>query len=327
VVKKIKQRGLRAHPAKLWQKAVIRKSVISNFFLCVSVVKNKTDILTWPGEELDFSAGCIVMGVLNITPDSFSDGGDFLDPQKALARGIELAEQGAAIIDIGAESTRPGSKPVDSAEQIKRVVPVIEKLAAKIKIPISIDSKDFETTKAALDAGASLINDITALDDKRTISLVAEKKMPVILMHIQNSPENMHLEPYYKNVVEEVLDYLMKKTKIAEQAGIEKQKIFIDPGIGFGKTLEHNLDLLRNIDIFVNSGYRVLLGTSRKKFIGTLTGKTAPKDRIFGTAATVALAAAKGVSIVRVHDVAQMLDVVKVANKLRTHKQNTTRGS
>jgi dihydropteroate synthase len=283
-------------------------------------VKYKTDILTWPCGELDFSQGCIVMGVLNITPDSFSDGGDFLDPKKAIARGIELAEQGAAIIDIGAESTRPGAKPVSSEEQIKRIVPAIEELAAKIKIPISIDSRDFQTTKAALDAGASLINDITALDDERTISLAAEKNVPAILMHIQNSPENMQIEPAYKNVVEEVFGYLIKKAKIAERFGIEKQKIFIDPGIGFGKTLEHNLDLLRNIDVFVNSGYRVLLGTSRKKFIGTLTGKTAPKDRIFGTAATVALAAAKGVSIVRVHDVAQMLDVVKVANKLRTRK-------
>lgn len=284
------------------------------------MVKNKTDILTWPGGELDFSAGCVVMGVLNITDDSFSDGGDFLDPQRAVARGIELAEQGAATIDIGAESTRPGSKPVSSEEQIKRVVPVIEKLAAKIKIPISIDSRDFQTTKAALDAGASLINDITSLDDSRTISLATEKNVPVVLMHIQNSPENMQIKPCYKNVVKEVFDYLIKKAKIAEQAGIEKQKIFIDPGIGFGKTLEHNLDLLGNIDIFVNSGYRVLLGTSRKNFIGTITGKTAPKDRIFGTAATVALAAAKGVSIVRVHDVAQMLDVVKVANKLRAYK-------
>jgi dihydropteroate synthase len=284
------------------------------------MIEDKIDILTWPGGELDFSAGCIVMGVLNITPDSFSDGGDFLDPQKAVAHGIELVEQGAAIIDIGAESTRPGSKLVSSEEQIKRVVPAIKKLVAQIKIPISIDSRDFQTTKAALDAGASIINDITALDDSRTISLAAEKKIPVILMHIQNSPENMQIEPQYENVVKEVLDYLIKKAKIAEQAGIEKQKIFIDPGIGFGKTLEHNLDLLRSIDIFVNSGYRVMLGTSRKKFVGTITGKAAPKDRIFGTAATVALAAARGVSIVRVHDVVQMIDVVKVANKLKAYK-------
>ena len=275
------------------------------------------NILVWPGGKLDFSAGCIVMGVLNITLDSFSDGGDFLDTQKAVEQGMKMAEEGAAIIDIGAESTRPGSKAVTAKEQIKRAVPVIEKLAAKIKIPISIDSKDYEVTKAALDAGASIINDITALADRRTAELAAEKKEPVILMHIQGSPGTMQEEPKYEDVVSEVLDYLLKKAGEAQKMGIGKEKIFIDPGIGFGKTLEHNLELLRDIDVFVSSGYRVLVGTSRKAFIGTLTGKKAPKERIFGTAATVALAAAAGVSIVRVHDVAQMVDVVKVANRLR----------
>ncbi|MFA5292648.1 MAG: dihydropteroate synthase [Phycisphaerae bacterium] len=274
------------------------------------------DILIWPVGKMDFSAGCIIMGVLNITPDSFSDGGDFLDTQKAVAGGIKMEQEGAAIIDIGAESTRPGSKPVSAEEQIKRVIPVIEKLAGKIKIPISIDSKNFEVTKAALEAGASIINDITALSDDRTAQLAAEKKVPVILMHIQNNPETMQKEPKYKDVVGEVLDYLLDRASAAQKAGIEKEKIFIDPGIGFGKTLEHNLELLRNIDVFVNSGFRVLLGASRKKFIGILTGKEEPKDRIFGTAATVALAAAAGVSIVRVHDVAAMADVVKVANRL-----------
>ncbi len=281
-----------------------------------SSVANKKEII-WPGGRMDFSAGCIVMGILNVTPDSFSDGGDFLDIEKAVARGIEMEKQGAAIIDIGAESTRPGSKPVSTQQQIERAIPIIEKLAAKIKIPISIDSKDFEVTKAAIDAGVSIINDITSLADGRTTKLAADKKLPVILMHIQNSPETMQKEPYYKDVVREVLDYLLAKAKAAEDAGIEKEKIFIDPGIGFGKTLEHNITILKNISVFVNSGYRVLLGTSRKKFIGTLTGKENPKDRILGTAATIALAAMAGVSIMRVHDVAEMVDVVKVANKLR----------
>jgi dihydropteroate synthase len=257
------------------------------------------------------------MGVLNITGDSFSDGGDFLDTQKAIKQGIKMADEGAAIIDIGAESTRPGSKPVNTKEQIKRAIPVIEKLAAKIKIPISIDSKDYEVTKAALDAGAAIINDIAALSDAKMARLAAGKKVPVILMHIQGSPGTMQIEPKYKDVVGEVLDYLLGRAAAAQKAGVEKEKIFIDPGIGFGKTLEHNIKLLRNLDVFVNSGYRVLLGTSRKNFIGTLTGKKEPKERIFGTAATVAIAAAEGVSIVRVHDVAAMTDVVKVANKLR----------
>jgi dihydropteroate synthase len=280
-------------------------------------MRENPEILIWPQGKLDFSSGCIVMGVLNITPDSFSDGGDFLDAEKAVARGIEMASQGAAIIDIGAESTRPGSKAVDVKEQIKRVVPVIEKLAAKIKIPVSIDSKDFEVAEAAIDAGASMINDITALEDERMAKLAAKKNVPVVLMHIQGSPETMQIQPKYENVVTEVLDYLIQRAKAAEKAGIEKEKIFIDPGIGFGKTLEHNLELLRNIDIFVSSGYRVLLGTSRKKFIGIITGKAEPKERIFGTAATVAIAAAGGVSVVRVHDIAQMVDVVKTANKFR----------
>jgi len=276
-------------------------------------VAEKKEII-WPGGKMDFSAGCLVMGILNVTPDSFSDGGDFLDIEKAVARGVEMEKQGAAIIDIGAESTRPGSKPISSAEQIKRAIPVIEKLAAKIKIPISIDSKDFEVTNAAVDAGASIINDITSLADQRTAKFAAEKKLPVILMHMQNNPENMQKEPCYKNVVQEVLEYLLVRARAAEEAGIEKEKIFIDPGIGFGKTLEHNITLLKSIGVFVNSGYRVLLGTSRKKFIGTLTGKENPKERILGTAATVALAAAASVSIVRVHDVAEMVDAAKVGS-------------
>jgi dihydropteroate synthase len=257
------------------------------------------------------------MGILNVTPDSFSDGGDFLDTGKAIEHGIRMAEEGAAIIDVGAESTRPASKPTDEKEQIKRAIPVIEALASKIKIPISIDSRNYEVTKAALAAGASIINDITALSDERMAHLAAEKGVPVVLMHTQGSPDIMQNEPKYEDVVQEVFDYLMLRADIAQKAGIEKEKIFIDPGIGFGKTPEHNLELLRNIGIFVNSSYKVLVGTSRKNFIGIFTNKKNPKDRIFGTAATVALAAMAGVSVVRVHDVAQMVDVLNVANKFR----------
>jgi dihydropteroate synthase len=281
------------------------------------VVKNNSEIIVWQGGKLDFSQGCLVMGILNVTPDSFSDGGDFFDAEKAVARGIEMEKQGAAIIDIGAESTRPGSKPINSNEQMKRLIPVIEKLAGRIKIPISIDSKDYEVTKAAVDAGASIINDITALADERTADLAAEKKLPVVLMHMKGTPETMNSLAEYKDVAGEVYDYLIERAQAAEEAGIEKEKIFIDPGIGFSKNLEHNIAILKEIPRFVASGYRVLLGTSRKKFIGTLTGKDNPKERIFGTAATVALAASAGVSIVRVHDVAEMVDVVKVTNAIR----------
>ena len=267
---------------------------------------------------LDFSGGPLVMGILNVTPDSFSDSGKFLDIDKATAEGLKMAKDGAAIIDIGPESTRPGSEPVSAEEQIKRAIPVIEKLVPLIDIPISIDTQNYEVAKAAVNSGVSIINDITALADERMSKLAAEKGLPVVLMHMQGEPKTMQAEPKYDDIVSEVLSFLLEKTKAAQMAGIDKDKIFIDPGIGFGKTGEHNLLLLKNIDRFVSSGYRVLLGTSRKKFIGDLTGRKDPAQRVFGTAATVALAVAAGVSIVRVHDVAAMADVVKVAKAI-TH--------
>jgi len=277
---------------------------------------SKTDILTWPGGRLDFSAGCIAMGVLNVTPDSFSDGGEFLDTDKAVAHGEYMAQAGAAMIDVGAESSRPGSEPVGADEQIKRAIPVIERLAQKIAIPISIDTTDSIVAKVALEAGASMINDITALADDDMATLAAERNVPVVLMHKQGEPATMQIEPKYDNVVGEVMDFLLARAKRAQGFDIEKEMIFIDPGIGFGKTTWHNLELLRNLDKFVASGYRVLLGTSRKRFIGDLTGKTEPAERIFGTAASVALAAAAGVSIVRVHDIPQMLDVLNVTRAI-----------
>jgi dihydropteroate synthase len=266
---------------------------------------------------LDFSVGCVVMGILNVTPDSFSDGGKFFDSGRAVERGLQMAADGAAIIDVGGESTRPGSASVSDDEQIERVVPVIKALRKKIDVPISIDTYKLEVAKAALEAGAGMINDITALSDERMAELAAEHDVPVVLMHMQGTPATMQIEPIYEDVVSEVLQFLLEQAKRAEDAGIDRKKIFIDPGIGFGKTLEHNLLLLRNIDKFVASGYRVLIGTSRKSFIGKLTGREKPSERIFGTAATVALCAAVGVSIVRVHDVAEMVDVMQVANKLK----------
>jgi len=274
------------------------------------------NIIEWPRGRLDFSAGCIVMGVLNVTPDSFSDGGWFFDAAKAVERGLRMAADGAAIIDVGGESTRPGSASVSADEQIKRVVPVIKALCKKIDVPISIDTYKHEVAKAALEAGAGMINDITALSDERMAELAAKHDMPVVLMHMQGRPATMQIEPKYDNVVNDVLQFLLERARRAENAGIDRKKIFIDPGIGFGKTLEHNLLLLRNIDKFVASGYRVLIGTSRKSFIGKLTGKEEPSERIFGTAATVALCAAAGVSIVRVHDVAEMVDVVRVVKAI-----------
>ncbi len=269
--------------------------------------------LTWRTGMLDFSCGCLVMGVVNVTPDSFSDGGQFFESDRAIEHGLRMAGEGAAVIDVGGQSTRPGSRPVCADEQIKRVAPVIKGLSEKSDAPISVDTSDFEVARAALDAGAVMINDISALSDARMAKLAAERGVPVVLMHMQGTPATMQAEPHYGDVVEEVLEFLVSRAGRAEQFGVPKERIFIDPGIGFGKTLEHNLLLLRHIDRFVATGYRVLAGTSRKSFIGRLTGRERPADRIFGTAATVALCAAAGVSVVRVHDVAEMADVVKVA--------------
>jgi len=286
-------------------------------FFRFRMVKNKHgNIIEWPRGRLDFSGGCVVMGVLNVTPDSFSNGGQFFDADKAIEHGLKMAADGAAIIDVGGESTRPGSADVPASEQIGRVVPVIEALANEINMPISIDTYNYEVAKAALQAGAAMLNDITALSDERVGKLAAEQQVPVVLMHMQGTPATMQAEPKYEDVVAEVRQFLLERAKKAQGFGIAKDKIFIDPGIGFGKTLEHNLELLRNIDKFVASGYRVLVGTSRKSFIGKLTGKENPADRIFGTAATVALCVAAGVSIIRVHDVAEMVDVIKVANAI-----------
>jgi dihydropteroate synthase len=283
--------------------------------------KKFSKILEWPSGKLDFSPGCLLMGVLNVTPDSFSDGGQFFDRDKAIEQGLKMAEDGAAIIDVGPESTKPGAEPVSAEEQIKRAIPVIETITKKAKTIISIDTTNYEVAKAALEAGASMINDITALADERMAKLASEKQVSVVLMHMQGTPQTMQIEPKYKDVVAEALAFLLERAKRAEGFGIPKERIFIDPGIGFGKTLEHNLKLLANIDKFVKTGYRVLVGPSRKKFIGTLTGKENPADRVFGTAAAVALCASAGVSILRIHDIAEMLQVVKIANTITNLKE------
>jgi dihydropteroate synthase len=270
-------------------------------------------MLQWPRGRLDFSSGCLVMGVLNVTPDSFSDGGQFLDPDRAVVHGVDMASNGAVVIDVGGESTRPGSKPIPPSEQIRRIVPVIGALAERVDVPISVDTPDVEVARAALLAGASMLNDITALSDERMAELAVQQQVPVVLMHMQGTPATMQAEPHYDDVVAEVREFLVARCEKAARLGIPRERLFIDPGIGFGKTLEHNLLLLRNLDKLVATGFRVLVGTSRKGFIGTLTGRDKPADRVFGTAATVALSVAAGASIVRVHDVAEMVDVVKVA--------------
>jgi len=273
-------------------------------------------VLQWSKGQLDFSSGCLLMGILNVTPDSFSDGGQFFDFGRAVEHGLEMVNEGAAILDIGGESTRPGSLPVSSAEQIHRVVPVIEALAERTDVPVSIDTHDIEVARAALHAGASIINDITALADHRMAELAAQEQVPVILMHMQGTPATMQVEPLYTDVVAEVRDFLVERAKRAEGFGIVRERIFIDPGIGFGKTLQHNLLLLKHLDSLVATGYRVLVGSSRKAFIGKITGREKPADRVFGTAATVVMCVAAGASILRVHDVGPTLDVMKVTQAI-----------
>jgi dihydropteroate synthase len=275
------------------------------------------DIIKWPAGQLDLSGGCLVMGILNVTPDSFSDGGEFVDAGKAVAHGVIMAEAGAAIIDVGPESTRPGSKGVGAEEQIARAIPVIEKLSRQSGAVVSIDTTSVEVAAKAIEAGAGMINDITALADERMAELVSKAEVPVVLMHMQGNPATMQKDPQYDDVVKEVIDFLVKRANFAQSFGIDKEMIFIDPGIGFGKTCEHNLELLRNIDAFVATGYKVLVGPSRKRFIGEITGKEEPGERIFGTAAAAALCVRAGAAVVRVHDVPEMADVVKVANAIR----------
>jgi len=257
------------------------------------------------------------MGILNVTPDSFSDGGEFLDSQAAIDQGLKMIADGAGIIDIGGESTRPGAEPVSPAEQIRRVVPVIEKLNRQAEIPISIDTTSSDVAQAALEAGASIINDISALRfDEQMVQLAARADVPVVLMHMLGKPRTMQEHPTYSDVVEEVKSFLASRIEFAISAGIKQSQIVVDPGIGFGKTVEHNLTLLRNIRQFQELQVPVLVGPSRKSFIGKILEIKDPKERFYGTAAAVSWCAAEGVQIIRVHDVKEMSQTVKLISRI-----------
>ncbi|HEY7090414.1 MAG TPA: dihydropteroate synthase [Tepidisphaeraceae bacterium] len=254
------------------------------------------------------------MGVLNVTPDSFSDGGQFMTPDAAVACGIEMAQSGADLIDIGGESTRPGSDPVEEDEQIRRVLPVLNGLSDEgVPAVLSIDTTRSQVAQAALDAGAQLVNDTSAgRDDRRMFPLVARCRCPIILMHMLGCPKTMQVAPAYDDVTAEVSGFLNEQIISAGIAGIETEKVLIDPGIGFGKTVEHNLELLRRLMELTVLGRPLVVGTSRKGFIGRITGEDEPSKRLYGTAATVAWSVANGASIVRVHDVEPMAQVVKM---------------
>lgn len=259
----------------------------------------------------------LVMGILNVTPDSFSDGGKYIDAEAAFARAMEMSAAGAAIIDIGGESTRPGSEPVDEAEQIRRIVPVIQQVAERLPVLVSVDTTSATVAEQALDAGAGIINDISAgRFDPDMLPLAAARRVPVILMHMLGEPRTMQVEPKYVDVVAEVAGFLREHATVAKTLGVGTDNILVDPGIGFGKSVEHNLALLRRMDVLCDLGYPLVIGTSRKRFIGQITGEVEAEKRVMGTAATVAWAVANGAAIVRVHDVAEMSQVVKMTEAI-----------
>ena len=256
------------------------------------------------------------MGILNVTPDSFSDGGRYFDIEQAIVHGQKLAEDGADFIDVGGESTRPGSVPVSIEEEIRRVIPVIESLAKKISVPISIDTCKSDVAEAALQAGAAIINDISAMTFDMKMPLVAVKhQASVVLMHIQGTPKTMQMNPSYKNVTEEVKQFLQERAEAARKAGIAQ--IMIDPGIGFGKKFDHNIQLLRELRSFTSLDYPLLVGVSRKAFLGAIMNLP-PNDRVEGTAAAVTASILNGANIIRVHDVKEMKRAALVSDALKS---------
>ena len=268
------------------------------------------NLLDCAGRTLDLGRPCIA-GIVNVTADSFSDGGRFLDPERAVEHGLRLVAEGADLLDIGGESTRPGSVEVAAEEEIARVVPVIEALAREVAVPISIDTSKPEVMRAAVAAGAGLVNDVRALCGEGALDAAAELGVPVCLMHMQGEPASMQDAPHYDDVVGEVHRFLTERMFACQLAGIDKRRILVDPGFGFGKTLEHNLALLRSLARFAELG-PVLVGLSRKGMIGTLTGHADPLDRAAGSAAAALIAVQNGATIVRVHDVAITRDALAV---------------
>ncbi len=258
----------------------------------------------------------LVMGILNLTPDSFSDGGLYYDKKTAFLRARQIEEDGADILDIGGESTRPGSESVKLEDEIDRVIPLIRKLKKTIRIPISIDTSKSEVARLALEYGASMVNDVTGLrGDSSMASVAARYKAPVVIMHMKGLPRTMQVNPKYRNLIPEIISNLKEGIRIARSAGIDKDKIIIDPGIGFGKRTRHNLQILDRLSEFKKLGYALLIGTSRKSFIGNILDL--PVDmRLMGTAATVAVAIYNGADIIRVHDVKEMVQVARMVDAI-----------
>ena len=260
----------------------------------------------------------IVMGILNVTPDSFSDGGRYDHIENALKHAIQLQEEGADIIDVGGESTRPGAKPVNGQEELDRVIPVIEKITSQIDLPVSIDTSKALVMTEAVSSGAVMVNDVMALQQPGTTEAVAmmDDSIAVCLMHMQGQPRTMQENPVYDDVVEDVFGFLQSRVIECEQAGIDRNRIVIDPGFGFGKTLEHNIALLKHLSEFKKSGLPVLAGISRKSMLGKLLGDVPPDQRIDASVAAAVLAYERGANILRVHDVKQTVDALKIAQAI-----------
>ncbi len=267
-------------------------------------------------KTMDFSTRTHIMGVLNTTPDSFSDGGKFLKLDEAIRQGMKMVQEGADIIDVGGESTRPGSDPLTLKEELSRVIPVIESLSQRTDVPVSIDTYKAEVARRALDAGAQMINDISALRfDPEMKKVAKEFDVPMVLMHIKGTPKNMQKDPFYQDVIGEITEYLKKSIKMAQDAGADREKIIVDPGIGFGKRLEDNLNILKNLKKFSILECPVLIGCSRKSFIGRILDLPV-EERLEGSLAALAVAIMNGANIVRVHDVKESRRVVRLVDAI-----------
>src|SRR2546421_1029577 len=274
-----------------------------------------TERLWKVGDQIvDLSKRGMIMGVLNVTPDSSSDGGEFFPIDAAIARGVQIASEGADILDIGGESTRPGAEPIPAKEELQRVIPVIEKLRAKIDIPISIDTSKSEVANAALDAGATIINDVTAgRGDGGMLLLAAKRKAALVLMHMQGEPRTMQKHPHYQDVVAEVADFFRQQYARALDCGVDPMAIAFDPGIGFGKTLEHNLTLLKNLDQLRGHDRPLMVGVSRKHFLGQLNGSNEMSARAAPTVAFTSILRSRGADVLRVHDVKENVAALRIA--------------
>ncbi|MDO8881295.1 MAG: dihydropteroate synthase [Coriobacteriia bacterium] len=259
----------------------------------------------------------LVMGILNVTPDSFSDGGRFIDPDAAVSHAREMIAAGAGIIDVGGESTRPGAPPVSSEEELARVLPVVEALGGEPDVPVSIDTRHAVIARACVDAGASTINDVSGFRDPAMIGVAAACDAGLVVMHMLGEPQTMQDEPHYDDVVAEVRGYLLARARELEEAGIARERIALDPGIGFGKTTQHNLALLRDLDAFVETGYPIVVGASRKRFIGDVTGESEPDKRLAGSVAAAIWSASRGIHVLRVHDVRETVAALAVTDAVR----------